>query len=435
MMILVAALVLTAPFIFRLAGFPGFAIVSTAASAAWLILFARLDLRAQTVRSVLIIAVLMRVPLWFFAPDLSGDVWRYLWDGRVSLSGHSPYASPPDDPSLTHLRSAWHGAINHPEIATIYPPYAQLLFLIPAIGGGSLLVWRALLLMFEIAALTCLHRTSPRAALLWALFPLAVWEGHWSAHVDAAAAAMLLVSLSALSRPMLSGVAVGLAAGTKVLPAAALPALLRSSKHRGRWLLGFSCTLAIAFVPFLGGAVMPGLRDYSRSWSFNGPVYEPLVRVVELLHLDAIAQTMWTTIKDPLTLDSISATVYGLLYPAMITRAILGLLFLAAVVVVLRRTPGTPAAVADSLGLLLIFSPTVHPWYWLPVAIIALAAERRIWLYLACGSMMSYLLYASFHPLVVLLLSYGVPLVAWRWDRARRRRTNPQRTDRHPEPP
>lgn len=415
-MIAIAALVLIAPFLFRLAGFAGFAVAATAASACWLALAARGGFRAVRLQSVLIIALLIRIPFWFFAPDLSGDVWRYLWDGRVSLSGLSPYVAPPDDPSLVHLRGEWHGKINHPEIATIYPPYAQLLFLIPAIGGGSLLMWRALLLLFEIVALTCLYRSSPRNAVLWALFPLAIWEGHWSAHVDVAAATMLLLAVYALGRPALSGAALGMAAGIKLIPAVALPAMLWTSRTRGRMILAFSAVLAIVAIPFIGGALMPGLRDYSRSWSFNGPVYLPLVRLVELLRLDAIAKSVWTTIKDPLALESISATVYGLLYPAFIARGALGLLLLAGLVLVIRRAPDPPTATADSVGLLLILSPTVHPWYWLPVAILALFAERQIWLYIACGSLLSYLLYVPVSPWVVLVLSYGIPLAVWRWE-------------------
>src|SRR5262249_4870269 len=41
---------------------------------------------------------LLRATLLWRQPDLSDDVYRYLWDGRVARAGISPYAYAPDDP-------------------------------------------------------------------------------------------------------------------------------------------------------------------------------------------------------------------------------------------------------------------------------------------------------------------------------------------------
>jgi hypothetical protein len=83
----------------------------------------------------------------------------------------------PDAPALERLRTSWHGLINHPEIRTIYPPAAQGLFALWTIAGGSLLVWRLILLAFDLATLRIL---GARSAWLWATCPLVVVEGFWS---------------------------------------------------------------------------------------------------------------------------------------------------------------------------------------------------------------------------------------------------------------
>lgn len=404
-----------APVIFRFVDFGGFALYAVVGAALWLALLKSPGNLILSLRSVLMIALLLRTPMWFFPPDLSGDLWRYLWDGIVSASGQNPYSASPDDPSLVPLRQEWHSEINHPEIATIYPPYAQLLFLIPGLAGGSLLIWRILLLLLDMTAIRFLHRHDPRLSLLWTTFPLVVWEGHWNGHADLAAAAALLAAVILARRPLASGISLGVAAGIKLVPLFAFPVFLVFCRQRAQRSLAVALTLGISLLPFVGGPLMPGLSDYAERWSFNGPLYTPIVSTIEALEVDEVLRDLWTAVKDPLGLEHVSSRVYDSLHPPFVARAILACLLAGGLVVVLRRTSTVPAAVADSLALLLIVSPTVHPWYWLPVVIVALVAGREIWLFLACGSLLSYLLYENVAPSAVLILSWGAPLAAWFW--------------------
>src|SRR5262245_44045901 len=72
----------------------------------------------------------------------SDDAYRYVFDGHTLLSGHSPYERSPQD-VIAGPRPAWlAGAppaaqtilqhINHPEVHTIYPPLAQVMFALGA---------------------------------------------------------------------------------------------------------------------------------------------------------------------------------------------------------------------------------------------------------------------------------------------------------------
>lgn len=351
--------------------------------------------------------------MMLFPPDLSGDVWRYLWDGTVSVQGINPYSVPPDHPSLEPSRTPWHHQINHPEVHTIYPPYAQLLFLISALAGGSLMIWRTILLLFEIAAIRLLYEKSPGVALLWVTFPLAVWEGFWSAHIDLVVGTLLLAAVVLASRPLLSGVLLGIATGVKLVPIVALPVFLTKAGRPLHRLGAFMIIILLGVAPFAGGSFMAGFGTYAERWSFNGPIYLPLVSMIEALSIEDFLRAVWTAIHDVPGLEALSASVYGILYPAFIARVILGIAILTGIAFLVKRSSSLPVAVVDSLGLLLLLSPTVHPWYWLPVVLIALLAARRIWIFLACGSPLSYLVYEGAEPALVLGVSYGIPLAAY----------------------
>ena len=54
---------------------------------------------------VVSVAALMRVML-LFAPPLSTDIYRYVWDGRVQSAGINPYRYLPADKQLAKLRDS-----------------------------------------------------------------------------------------------------------------------------------------------------------------------------------------------------------------------------------------------------------------------------------------------------------------------------------------
>ncbi len=68
------------------------------------------------------------------------DIWRYLWKGHIQNLGFNPYLLPPNAEVLLPFRFDWWAEINHPEMAAVYPPVAQLWFrLLAAIAPSALL--------------------------------------------------------------------------------------------------------------------------------------------------------------------------------------------------------------------------------------------------------------------------------------------------------
>ncbi|HVR39347.1 MAG TPA: hypothetical protein VMU84_09640 [Thermoanaerobaculia bacterium] len=357
------------------AGVRVFVALYAVAAMLWLIM------RRATLRfgAIVVIAIALRAPLMFSDPQLSNDVYRYLWDGHALASGVNPYAHAPDDPR-----------INHPEIPTIYPPHAELLFVL----ARNLFAWRVVIVAFDLLALFML-RSRPRAALAYATFPLLLFEGTWSGHVDAVAASLLLI---AFLRD--SGAAAGAAVGMKVIPIATVPALFLRSKSRWRFAGVFAAVLILPMIPFvIAGPLMPGMRDYATRWIFNSPLYEIVFRIVDRIPL----KEYWTAIKDPLHLEIISDWVYRHVYADFVTRCVMAAI---ALVLILRRPN-----VTRSIGALLLCAPAIHPWYWLVLAPVAIV-EESAWIYVALCAPASYLLYLGAPKLLVFALCYALPLTA-----------------------
>jgi len=380
-----------APLANGLGGVFGFVIAYAGALIAWL--FAR---RAPfRFAAVVAIAIALRAMLLFAQPALSTDVYRYLWDGRTLASGHNPYASLPTDPR-----------VNHAEIATIYPPYAEILFA----AVHQLTLWRLLLIAADLVAVFLLREN----ALPYATFPPLLIEGAWNGHLEPIAAALMLVALR-----YNSAIAAATASGLKLIPLAALPALIIQSQRRLRFVIVFAIVLLAPAIPFLiAGPIMPGLQAYATRWVFNSPLYDAAFRAIDWLQIPTHLKNGFTAIKDPLRLEPISRFVYVHLYSDFLARCVL-VVSAIALIIRFRRDP------AASIGSLLICSPAIHPWYWLVLAPFASGS----WLLLALFAPFSYLLYLGASKWLVYTLCYALPLIiarlplsaiatsgaGWRW--------------------
>jgi alpha-1,6-mannosyltransferase len=152
---------------------------------------------------ILGVGVALRLALVFLEPHLSDDAYRYVWDGRVQAAGINPYRYVPAAPDLAFLRdAAIFPSINRADYAvTIYPPAAQLLFLLVNLVADGMLAMKLAMVACEavaVAVLIDLLRRLGRPAarvIAYAWHPLAVWEIAGSAHVDAAMIAVMMLGL------------------------------------------------------------------------------------------------------------------------------------------------------------------------------------------------------------------------------------------------
>ena len=186
---------------------------------------------------ILTTALGCRLICLFSPPFLSTDIFRYVWDGWVQAARINPYRYLPADPHLAFLRDLdIYPNINRRTYAhTIYPPGAQMLFLlITRIGGTvrwmkvgmvgleALTIW----ILVKLLAALGLRREQ---VLIYAWHPLLLWEVAGSGHVDGAALPFIALALWFYVRhkPAATGVALAAATLIKLYPIALFPALYR----------------------------------------------------------------------------------------------------------------------------------------------------------------------------------------------------------------
>jgi alpha-1,6-mannosyltransferase len=242
---------------------------------------------------ILVFAALLRLPLLLSEPYQSDDVYRYVWDGRVQAAGINPYRHVPDAPQLEELRDEdIYPNINRSDYAvTIYPPAAQLFFLLTTRVSESVTWMKASLLAWEavaIALLVLLLRRARRPdglVLLYAWHPLPLWEFAGNGHLDAAAIACILAALLARARGRraLAGVALGIATLFKLYPLGLLPALWRPGDRRMPAAL--AATVSLGYLPYLGvgWGVLGFLPEYVREEGVQGGPRYYLLHVLERL--------------------------------------------------------------------------------------------------------------------------------------------------------
>jgi len=321
---------------------------------------------------IISMGAVFRVLFLMRPPELSDDIYRYLFDGQVLLSGANPYHAAPLDtlsrhPSLSGLAAL----INHADLPTIYPPAAQFVFAAGAFLGG---VFGMKLFLIVLDILSCvlmariLHRLGrPQSNLiLYAWHPLPVVEIAGSGHIDSAVIFFTFMSLFFLMRSTfttggfksiwhcLSGWAAGffLAAAvlTKWLPLMFLPgvALLSCSGNRRSAVYGFLLG-GIAMMGVFWPEVQNGLHTlsiYAANWEFSGFAFR-LLRAVS--GSGGIAR---------LVLAAVFIAVAGIVY-FRCYRAIGGFRQ--------GKTVGDGLlifkAVYGVVIAFLILTPTLHPWY------------------------------------------------------------------------
>ena len=201
---------------------------------------------------VLAVALGMRGAVLLQPAFLSSDIYRYVWDGKVQVAGHNPYAFLPNAPELAPLRdAAIYPNINRFDYApTIYPPAAQALFAaVGAVSPTTYGIKTAILLcdLGAIGVLLVLLRIAGRPlhqVAIYAWHPLPVWEFAGNGHIDGAA--LLFIALSVWAavrlRPGWAGAALAVATLCKLLPLAIAPAIWR----RWDWRAPLACSAVIA---------------------------------------------------------------------------------------------------------------------------------------------------------------------------------------------
>lgn len=364
------------------------------------------------------LASLAGLALVLAPPVLSDDVYRYLWDARVLRHGIDPYAYAPSDPALVTLRDAAHAEINNPDLPTIYPPLAQLVFLCADLIAHAPWSAKLLALAAHLATSRVVARLAgTRAAIagpLHAMNPLALEEAALGGHVDAFAGLFLALAALALTRAAWSRASLALAAATgiKLVGLVIVPLLALAPRARAASAIGLALVLGalvLAPVSRAGHARQEtsGLGHYARRWRGNEGGFVVLAEGsrlalevagrasgappgwIRLPFLAPVLERVRGTALDPRATrvgpkkavqrpTSFETRLLG----DLAARALALAIVLGVAIAHLRRRSDPLRAASDVVLALLLFAPQVHPWYlaWLlPLHIASGGVTALVW--------------------------------------------------------
>ena len=389
-------------------------------------------------RVILGFALLFRLTLIFQEPALSGDLYRYLWDGHVQARGHlNPYRFAPADPALDALDDPIRARINHSDIPTLYPPVGEGLFALVAWAGGGVASLKAVLTLFDVGQILLLRLMLRRAGLgagrilVYAWSPLVLSEVAGNGHLDVVATFFLILGIHLIigARGVLSTLALGLAAGVKLLPALAFPVLLRRVR-RAFWVVPFA-VFALFALPYLGAgrALFSGLRQYAERWQHNDFLFRFILAAWEALQPTAALKAAIQWLQGSLGDSFLISLLYRYAYPVYLARASVALALLIVSAWLAWKRAGPLKATFAIFSLMILLSPTVHPWYLLWVVPFLVFFPSTAWVLFSGLVALSYLdpgpVRAGIGGLSPVIWIEYVPFLALLAWEVRRRRAGP----------
>ncbi|PWT87546.1 MAG: hypothetical protein C5B54_12180 [Acidobacteria bacterium] len=333
----------------------------------WLALRKYFDAIPNLTILILAGAVLFRITVFWCPPTLSEDIYRYIHDGKAQIAGFSPYDYPPGAPELKSIRDENWEKINWKQFKTPYPPGAEDIFhLLTRISFG-VNSFKFGILCFDFLLLECLRRLlikegrSPALLLIYAWHPLPIIEFSSSGHMDILGISLLVFSLLwiAYQQNVAAGITLATAAMTKYLPLFAVPWMI--PKGRWKFLLAATITAGLFALQFYTPdlRMLDGIHQYYSKWWFNDSMFSLLRH--------AFSSAEWA--RRTGILCTVALTLYCMYARFPVYRSLL-LIF----------------------GMVLVFSPVVHPWYVCWVIPFLVFHMNRAWLFFSGWICISYLI-------------------------------------------
>jgi alpha-1,6-mannosyltransferase len=336
------------------------------------------------VQRVVFWAVVIALRLVALPLEPGDDFWRYQWEGKIQQAGFNPYVTGPEDPQLEKVRAdfpAWH-KINHRDFRAIYPPGAELVFAGLSRISDSPLLYKLLFAGADIATIAVLLRLfrgahapsrdpfgaspngvveSPYAHTAWyAWNPLVVYSFAGSAHFDSlmilpmTAGILLLTRFEGETQPrrkwwlaLAVSAAFGIAISIKLVPALLLLCCVVALGYR-------AIALTVSAAIPLGLSLLYGYPTV--------PIWDSLRRFA---HVTRLNDLFWWVIEETVWPNPHQKNYH---YNVIIIVAV--------IVISLMAFWNWKRAMLWVLGIALILSPVLHPWYctW----ILPLATWRRV---------------------------------------------------------
>lgn len=188
--------------------------------------------------------IFFRILLLFSVPNLSDDVYRFIWDGRLMANGINPFGALPIEvmqlSPIPGISTQLYHQLNSPSYYTIYPSVLQTIFwltakVFPDNIFGAIVCMKVIILLAEAGTVLLLpvilkHLQKPKHfALLYALNPLVIAELTGNVHFDAVMIFFLMLAFLFIlqNKIYLSAIFLGLSISSKLVPVLFLPLIIK----------------------------------------------------------------------------------------------------------------------------------------------------------------------------------------------------------------
>ena len=247
---------------------------------------------------ILWISMLFRLIFIVAIPCLSDDYFRFIWDGKLFISGINPYLYLPseiintDIAETAGLTQELYNGLNSPEYYSVYPPIKQLIF---SVGGyfskfgmlAGIIAIRVPIIIAEFFIIKYIRKLldglqmSHHHVLWYALNPLVIVELSGNLHFEGMMLMCVVIGIYWLIHNKWGGAAVwwAMAISIKLIPILFLPVLLkRLGLVKSVWFyIITSIVIAFTFLPFLDEQLIHHLFSsidlYFRTFEFNASIY------------------------------------------------------------------------------------------------------------------------------------------------------------------
>jgi len=306
------------------------------------------------------VAIALRLIALPLAPG--DDLWRYQWEGKIQNAGLNPYTVALDDPSLDEIRQNFPEGhkIGHRGIRPTFPPGAELLFAGLTRISGDPLFYKLLFAIVDLAAIAVLLKlvgggSRHESAAWYAWNPLVAYSFAGAAHFDSLMVLPMLGGILFLVRStsetesrskwiwaLLAAVCFGIAISINLVPA----------------LLLLLCAFALRWrAPVLAISVVIPLL-VSLPYGFpNTPVWSS---IVEFTFGNRLNDLFWWVIEET-AWPNYHQVNYRYIVVIVACAVAVSFLFIR----------NWKRGMLWVLGIALVLSPVLHPWYctWiLPIA-------------------------------------------------------------------
>lgn len=347
-------------------------------------------------QSLTYLAIGLRLIFLVSIPNLSQDFYRFIWDGRLILSGLNPYLTTPNDlmfsqpelfPQMKLLFNGM-GPLSASHYSN-YPPLHQLPFIIAALLSkhsilGSVLVLRLLLISADLGILffgkKLLKKLQlPTRNIYWFILnPLVIIELTGNLHFEGLMLFFFVMALYYVhtKKWYLAALTMALSVAVKLVPIISLPLFLNKLGWGKsiRFYLIIGAIFILLFTPFLSDNFFENYSATIGLWfsnfEFNASFYYLLNWALETTSHLTLIHSM------------------GIIVVSFIALQIGYLL--------IQNKTKTTALIITVLWVLTgyyLISTTVHPWYIISLLLLSIFSPykfARVWSYTLIFSYFAY---------------------------------------------